>query len=124
MNQKTANDASAKPVRCASEPGANVEEEGVAAKAVGLHYFHIPFSSTEPTAEAVDKFIAAITSKGAEPAFIHCAGGNRAAAMWLIKRLVVDQWDMDRASKEATALGLTSPALKQFAADYAQSHKR
>jgi hypothetical protein len=44
--------------------------------------------------------------------------------MWMIKRLVVDHWDGDRAFKEATALGLTSPALKQFALDYAQSHTR
>jgi hypothetical protein len=44
--------------------------------------------------------------------------------MWFIKRLVVDHWDVDRAAKEATALGMTSPTLKQFAIDYAQAHKR
>ena len=61
---------------------------------------------------------------GNEPAYIHCAAGNRAGAMWMIKRLVVDHWDTDKAFTEATALGLTSPALKQFAIDYAQTHKR
>jgi protein tyrosine phosphatase (PTP) superfamily phosphohydrolase (DUF442 family) len=71
-----------------------------------------------------DRFLEAITTKGSEPAFIHCAGGNRAAAMWLVKRLAVDHWDTDRATAEATALGLTSPSLKQFAFDYAQTHKR
>jgi hypothetical protein len=44
--------------------------------------------------------------------------------MWMIKRLAVDHWAVDRASEEATALGLTSPALKQFATDYAQTHRR
>jgi hypothetical protein len=44
--------------------------------------------------------------------------------MWMIKRLAVDHWAVDRATEEATALGLTSPALKQFAVDYAQSHPR
>jgi len=44
--------------------------------------------------------------------------------MWFIKRLVVDQLGVERASKEATALGMTNPALKQFAIDYAQTHKR
>ena len=68
--------------------------------------------------------IFAITSRGAEPAFIHCAGGNRAATMWLIKRLAVDHWDVERATEEAAALGQTSAALRQFALDYAQSHKR
>ena len=111
-------------LRQASEPGADIEAEAAAAKAAGLRFYHIPFNGQSPSPAVADQFLAAITTQGSEPAFIHCAGGNRAAAMWLIKRLVVDQWDMDRASKEATALGLTSPALKQFAADYAQTHKR
>ncbi|MGH9148078.1 MAG: beta-lactamase hydrolase domain-containing protein [Vicinamibacterales bacterium] len=111
-------------LRRASEPGAAIEAEAAAAKAAGLRFYHIPFNTQDPSPAAADQFLAAITTTGSEPAFIHCAGGNRAAAMWLIKRLVVDRWEMDRASKEATALGLTSPALKQFAADYAQAHKK
>jgi uncharacterized protein (TIGR01244 family) len=107
-------------LREASEPGAEIEKEGAAARAVGLRYFHVPFNGTKPTAQAADEFVKAITSAGAEPAFIHCAGGNRAAAMWLIKRLAVDHWDVDRATAEATALGLTSPALKEWAIHYAR----
>ena len=52
------------------------------------------------------------------------AGGNRAATMWLIKRLAVDHWDVDRATCEAIALGQSSPMMRQFAIDYAQSHRR
>jgi hypothetical protein len=84
----------------------------------------VPFNGASPEPAVADKFLDAITAKGTEPAFIHCAGGNRAAAMWMVKRLAVDHWTVDRASTEATALGLTSPALKQFAIDYAQAHKR
>ncbi len=84
----------------------------------------MPFNGQKPDPAAATLFLDAITAKGSEPAFIHCAGGNRAAAMWMIKRLAVDHWDADRAAAEATALGLTSGALKQFAIDYAQSHKR
>ena len=76
------------------------------------------------TGAVADTFLATITARGNEPAYIHCAAGNRAGAMWMIKRLVVDHWDTDKAYTEAAALGLTSPALKQFAIDYAQSHKR
>ena len=111
-------------LRQASEDGANLEEEQAAAKAADIRYYSIPFSSTEPDTAAVDKFIDAITSKGSDPAFIHCAGGGRAATMWFIKRMVVDHWDVDKAAKEATDLGMTSPKLKQFAIDYAQAHKR
>jgi uncharacterized protein (TIGR01244 family) len=111
-------------LREATEPGANVDAEQAAAKEVGLKYFHVPFNGASPDPAAADQFLTAITTPGAEPAFIHCSGGNRAATMWLIKRLAVDHWEVERASAEATALGMTSPALKQFAIDYARSHRR
>ncbi len=111
-------------LREATEDGANLEAEAAAAKAADLHYYSIPFNSAAPDPAVADKFIEAITTKGSDPAFIHCAGGGRAATMWFIKRLVVDHWDVDRAAKEATDLGMTSPKLKQFAIDYAQTHKR
>jgi uncharacterized protein (TIGR01244 family) len=111
-------------LRRSSEAGANVEAEEAAVTAAGLRYFHIPFDSSAPDIKAADRFVEAITSPGSEPAFIHCAGGNRAATMWLIKRLVVDGWELDRATEEATALGMTSPAMKQFAVDYASTHRR
>jgi uncharacterized protein (TIGR01244 family) len=107
-------------LREAGETGADIEKEEAAARAVGLRFFHVPFNGTKPDVKAADQFVKAITSEGAEPAFIHCAGGNRAAAMWLIKRLTVDHWDVDRATAEATALGLTSPPLKAWAIQYSR----
>jgi uncharacterized protein (TIGR01244 family) len=109
-------------LRRASEPGAEVEKEEAAAKAAGLRYFHVPFDGT-PDPAAADQFLKAITSSGAEPAFIHCAGGNRAATMWLIKRLAVDGWETDRAINEAAALGQTSAPLRTFAIEYAKTWK-
>jgi uncharacterized protein (TIGR01244 family) len=111
-------------LREASEPDANVDGEAAAAKTAGIRFYHVPFNGQKPDPAAATQFLDAITTKGSEPAFIHCAGGNRAAAMWMIKRLAVDHWAVERAAAEATALGLTSPALKQFAIDYSQSHKR
>ena len=111
-------------LRQASEPGADLDAEAAAAKAADIRYYHIPFNGAAPDPASADKFLDAITTKGTEPAFIHCAGGGRAATMWFIKRLVIDHWDVERAAKEAAALGMTNPALKQFAIDYAQTHKR
>lgn len=109
-------------LRLATEPGADVEKHEAAAKAAGLRYFHVPFNGS-PDPVAADRFLTAITTGGAEPAFIHCAGGNRAATMWLIKRLAVDRWDVDRAVAEAAALGQTSVPLRTFAIEFAQSWK-
>jgi uncharacterized protein (TIGR01244 family) len=111
-------------LREASEPGADIEAEEAATKAADIRYYHIPLNPAAPKQEAADKFLDAITAQGSEPAFVHCAGGGRAATMWFIKRLVVDHWEVERAEKEATALGMRNPALKQFAIEYAQTHKR
>jgi uncharacterized protein (TIGR01244 family) len=111
-------------LRQPTEPGADLEAEAAAAKAAGLHYYSIPFNGRKPDPAVADKFLDAITTKGNEPAYIHCAGGGRAATMWFIKRLVVDHWDVERAGTEAAELGMDSPTLKQFAIDYAQTHKR
>ena len=105
-------------LRLDTEPGAEVEKGKATATELGLRYFHVPFDG-KPDPKAADAFITAITTPGAEPAFIHCAAGNRAATMWLIKRLVVDRWDEERAVREAIALGQTSESLRKFAIDYA-----
>jgi uncharacterized protein (TIGR01244 family) len=110
-------------LRLASEAGADVEKEEAAAKAAGIRYFHIPFNGM-PDPAAAEKFLDAITSEGAQPAFVHCSGGNRAATMWLIKRIAVDHWDVDKATEEAIALGQTNAAIRQFAIDYARTHPR
>ncbi len=111
-------------LRQASEAGADLDAEAAAAKEAGIRYYWIPFNGGMPDPAVADKFLDAVTAEGSDPAFIHCASGNRAAVMWMIKRMVVDHWDADRAAQEATALGMTSAALKQFAIDYAQTHKR
>jgi protein tyrosine phosphatase (PTP) superfamily phosphohydrolase (DUF442 family) len=71
----------------------------------------------------VDNFLKAVTNKANQPAFIHCASANRAAALWMVKRIVVDKWDIEQASTEAAALGLTSAPLKAFALEQAQQRK-
>jgi uncharacterized protein (TIGR01244 family) len=110
-------------VREANEPGAEVDAEAAAAKAVGLNFVHVPFNLASPAADLVDRFIAAVNKPENNPAFIHCAAGGRAASLWMIKRVMVDGWDEPRALDEATALGLNE-RLKPFALNYIHTHKR
>ena len=110
-------------VREANEPGAEMEREAAAARAVGLKFVNVPFNIAAPAPDLVDKFLAAVTTKENNPAFIHCAAGGRAASLWMIKRVQIDGWDEARALEEATALGLNE-RLKPFALDYIHSHKR
>jgi hypothetical protein len=43
--------------------------------------------------------------------------------MWLMKRVMVDGWNVDRAVEEATLLGLTNESLKQFMLNEIQKRK-
>lgn len=110
-------------LRVATEPGARIEEEAAAAKAAGINFIHLPFNESMPDMAIIDQFLKAVTDPKNQPAFIHCASGNRAAMMWFIKRVLVDKWDVDRASEEAAQLGMTKPSLKTLALNYIQSHK-
>lgn len=111
-------------LRLANEPGADIEAEAAAAKTAEINFVHLPFNGAMPDPAVADQFMKIITTPGNQPAFIHCASGNRAAAMWMIKRVLIDKWDNDRALEEASQLGLTSQPLKNFALEYIQAHKK
>jgi len=111
-------------LRVASEAGSDMEAEAAAAKDAGIHYFHLPFAGGAPDPAVADRFLETIQTAGNQPAFIHCASGNRAAAMWLIKRVLIDKWELDKATEEAAQLGLTSAPLKKFALDFVEAHKK
>jgi len=111
-------------LREASEAGADIDAEAAAAKAAGINFIHLPFNTASPNPAVVDSFLKVITDKKNDPAFVHCASGNRAAAMWMIKRMQIDRWDADRAGTEAAALGLTNGALKTFALQYVATHRQ
>ena len=110
-------------VRRASEAGADVEAEGDAARAAGLRYVHLPFDPQTPDPMLIDNFIAAVTAPENQPAYIHCAAGGRAAALWMIKRWKADGWDEKRALDEAIALGLND-RFQPFALNYIRTHTR
>ncbi len=110
-------------LRQPSEPGANIDEEAAAVKAAGLRFHSIPFDSAAPDRAAVDRFLEVISQPANQPAFIHCASGNRAAAMWFAKRVLIDKWDIARAGNEAAALGLSSAPMKNFMLHYIESHR-
>ena len=111
-------------LREASEAGADVDGEAAAAKAAGITYVHLPLKTASPDPAVVDQFLKAVTVPANQPVFIHCASANRAAALWMIKRMLVDGWSAEQASPEAAALGLTNPALRTFALEYVASHKK
>jgi len=108
-------------LRLATEEGAMVEEEGAAVRAAGMNYVHLPFNAQSPDPQLIDNFITAVTKPANTPAYVHCAAGGRAAALWMIKRVKADGWTVDRALVEANALGLND-RFRPFAMNYLATH--
>jgi uncharacterized protein (TIGR01244 family) len=110
-------------LRAATEQGANLEEEEQAAKAAGIAYLHLPFTTATPDPANVDAFLAAVVRPENQPMLLHCATGARASIFWAIKRVMIDGWPVDRAMAELPQLGAhVSPALRAFALDYLKAH--
>lgn len=111
-------------LRQADESGVDIPASRAAAQAAGLRYIHVPVRGAGPEPAAVDAFLAAVQDRANQPMYIHCGSANRVGAMWLIKRVLVDGWEVDRATREAEAIGLTNASLKQFALDYIAARRK
>ena len=121
---KTMGFASIVNLRLATEEGANVEAERAAAEAAGLKYFHIPFNVALPEPEkAVAQFLDVMKGSENQPFFVHCASGGRAAAMWLIKRVMIDGWEIDKAKAEADLVAVNQKSVG-WALEYARTHAK
>lgn len=111
-------------LRLASESGAHIDEARDAAMRAGIRFIHMPFDVAKPDDAIVDQFIAAVSDTANQPVFVHCASANRVAGLWMIKRATVDGWDTARAETEARELGLSHPALRNWALEQIAKRKR
>jgi uncharacterized protein (TIGR01244 family) len=105
------------------EPGefdAAAEEQ--TAKDAGIAYVNIPVKTADPKPEQADAVLKVLSDPAAYPVFLHCGSGNRVGAFWMIRRILVDGWTAEAAEKEAVAIGLKSPNLKDFAREYVSQH--
>jgi uncharacterized protein (TIGR01244 family) len=96
--------------------------ESHAAVSSGMQFFRVPISKEHPADAAVEKFLAITDDPNVYPLYIHCASGNRAAALWMIRRVVREHWTLAKAESEADRLGLTSAVMRDFARDYIRRH--
>jgi uncharacterized protein (TIGR01244 family) len=100
-------------------------EEEAKAKALGLRYFNIAVSPTDPKDEQATEFLKITDDPENRPAFIHCRSAARVAAFWMIRRVLRDGWKLGDAVKEAEKIGLGDhPALSEFAHKYIERHRQ
>jgi uncharacterized protein (TIGR01244 family) len=104
----------------------NGEREAAKVKELGMSYFNIPVAPGAPDELDADDFLR-ITDEQLKngPVFIHCAVGTRVAAFWMIRRVVRDGWEFDKALEEANRIGLRNQAqLIEFAKEYIEKKKK
>ena len=110
-------------LRLASEEGVELDASRMAAEAVGMEYIHLPLDSKNVDPQVIDNFLAAVGDEANQPVYVHCGSATRAAALWMIKRVTVDGWDIDKASNEARAIAKKPDAAVAFASQYIASQK-
>jgi uncharacterized protein (TIGR01244 family) len=102
------------------------EREEAKVKELGMSYFNIPVDFQSPDELDVDDFLK-LTDEQLKngPVFIHCAAGTRVGAFWMIRRVVRDSWEYDKALAEANRIGLNNNArLIEFAKEYIDKKKK
>ena len=104
----------------------NGDREAAKVKELGMSYFNIPVSFSAPDELDVDDFLK-LTDEQLKngPVFIHCAVGARVGAFWMIRRVVRDGWDFDKALEEANRIGMRSQGgLFDFTKEYIEKKKK
>lgn len=100
-------------------------EEEAKTKELGLRYFNIPVVFGDPKDEQVTEFLKITDDPENRPAFIHCASAIRVGAFWMIRRVLRDNWSLEKAEEEAKKVGLTeNPHLNEFARNYIERHRK
>jgi len=103
------------------------ENDGLHARAArnsGMQFYRVPVSPRSPSDAAVEKFLVVTDDATIYPVYIYCASGNRAAALWMIRRVLRDGWTLEKAEAEAVAAGLTRDEMRNFARGYIERHPR
>jgi uncharacterized protein (TIGR01244 family) len=103
--------------------GAREETE---VKKLGMSYFNIPVDGQAPDELDADDFLK-LTDEQLKngPVFIHCAAGTRVGGFWMIRRVLRDGWEFDKALEEANRIGLNNHTrLTEFAKEYIEKKKK
>ncbi len=93
-----------------------------AARESGIRFVRVPVSIEAPTDDSVDQFLEVTDEARLYPVFIYCATGNRAAALWMIRRVLREGWTFEKAEAEARRAGLARPETLVFVRGYIERH--
>jgi len=107
--------------------GADAEAERKAVEGAGMKYLLYPIDPMALDKAPVDDILKALNDRANAPIFIHSGAGHRAAAALMIKRVMIDGWDIEKAGIEAASAGMVlsndmAPVWWKFIRDYFNKH--
>ena len=107
--------------------GAEAEAERTAVETAGMKYLLYPIDPMALDRAPMDDIMKALNDRANFPIFIHSGAGHRAAAALMIKRVMVDGWDIEKAGIEAASAGMVlsndmAPVWWKFVRDYLKAH--
>ena len=105
--------------------GAEAERQAV--EAAGMKYLLYPIDPMALDRAPVEDILKALNDRANFPIFIHSGAGHRAAAALMIKRVMSDGWDVEKAGIEAASAGMVlsndmAPVWWKFIRDYLKAH--
>ncbi len=107
--------------------GADAEAERKAVEGAGMKYLLYPIDPMALDKAPVDDILKALNDRANAPIFIHSGAGHRAAAALMIKRVMIDGWDIEKAGIETASAGMVlsndmAPVWWKFIRDYFNKH--
>ncbi len=91
-------------------------------KAAGMNYVNVPMRGmSSPTNEQIVKVLSLLTADSSGPVFVHCRrGADRTGTVIACYRIGHDQWDNQKALKEAKVMGMSmwERAMQHYVLDY------
>lgn len=103
--------------------GVDIAAEKKLAEEAGLKFIYIPIDANNPQNSSADEFIKVVREQLTNPILICCGTANRAAAMWMIYRVLEEGKNEQDSLIEAQRAGLKSEIMKKFAEEYIREHK-
>jgi uncharacterized protein (TIGR01244 family) len=84
------------------------------AESAGLRYIHLPLPVYELEPEHLEQYHQTLAAEKGRM-FLHCRSATRVALMWLLDRVVYDEWTREQAEAALRAAGYDDDAMETFA---------
>ena len=110
-------------LRLADEDGVDIAAARMAASQAGLNYVHLPFNTSNPDPDFLEKFLAEVDAESNQPVYIHCGSATRVAALWMTKRVIDDGVSSEAAETEARMIAGKPDAAVAFAEKYIEAQQ-